>query len=293
VYPDVRNSDDLYRPTGVRPAIVIAAAKAGKHVLSEKPIAPTAVEAALMLQACRDANVVFMDGVMFMHNPRLSAIKEKTESEDFGDLKRVVGDFSFAGDAGFFKDNIRVNKKLEPLGCLGDLGVYNIRLAMFAYDWKKPATVSAVGHTMIDGVPIDMSTTLGFGDGRSASFTNSFASAFRQTANFVGTKQALDFDDFTLAGVESNSCGFNLWKEHGLTENALLVTKDIEQVKVEYEYPQEVAMWVKFKELAEGSLEDTAAERNFYADVSLDTQKVLDAAMQSAAQEGAAVKVAD
>ena len=112
-YPDVRNSDDLYRPTGVRPAIVIAAAKAGKHVLSEKPIAPTAVEAALMLQACRDANVVFMDGVMFMHNPRLSAIKEKTESEDFGDLKRVVGDFSFAGDAGFFKDNIRVNKKLE------------------------------------------------------------------------------------------------------------------------------------------------------------------------------------
>lgn len=113
MYPDVRNSDDLYRPTGVRPAIVIAAAKAGKHVLSEKPIAPTAVEAALMLQACRDANVVFMDGVMFMHNPRLSAIKEKTESEDFGDLKRVVGDFSFAGDAGFFKDNIRVNKKLE------------------------------------------------------------------------------------------------------------------------------------------------------------------------------------
>ena len=115
----------------------------------------------------------------------------------------------------------------------------------------------------------------------------------RQTANFVGTKQALDFDDFTLAGVESNSCGFNLWKEHGLTENALLVTKDIEQVKVEYEYPQEVAMWVKFKELAEGSLEDTAAERNFYVKIALDTQKVLDAAMQSAAQEGAAVKVAD
>ena len=37
--------------------------------------------------------------------------------------------------------------------------------AMFAYGWKKPEKVSAVVHTMKDGVPIDMSTTLLYGDG--------------------------------------------------------------------------------------------------------------------------------
>ena len=117
-----------------------------------------------------------------------------------------------------------------------------------------------------------------------------------------GTGQALDFDDFTLAGEQSTSCGFNLWKEHGLTENALLVTKDVEAVKVEYEHPQEVAMWIKFAALAHATTAAGAAgagdtlvaeERKFYADVALDTQKVLDAAMQSAAQEGALVKVAE
>ena len=115
-------------PTGVRSAVIVAAAKAGKHVLSEKPIAPTAAEAATMIQACRDNNVVFMDGVMFMHNPRLSAIQKAIDAPEFGVLKRVIGDFSFSGDETFFGENIRVDRALEPLGCLGDLGIYNTRM---------------------------------------------------------------------------------------------------------------------------------------------------------------------
>ena len=169
-----------------------------------------------------------------------------------------------------------------------------IQKAMFAYGWTKPEKVSAVAHTMKDGVPIDMTTTLLFGTGQSASFTNSFSSAFRQTAAFVGTGQSLDIDDFTLAGEESTGCGFNLWREHGLTDNALLVTKRVEHVKVEYEHPQEVAMWIKFAELAQATAgEAREAERAFYANIALDTQKVLDACMESSLLEGAAVNVAE
>ena len=70
--PDI---DAVYvpAPTGVRAGLVIAAAAAGKSVLCEKPMAPTVAEAEKMIAACAAANVVLMDGVMFMHNPRLSA----------------------------------------------------------------------------------------------------------------------------------------------------------------------------------------------------------------------------
>ena len=171
--PDI---DAVYvpAPTGVRAGLVIAAAAAGKSVLCEKPMAPTVAEAEKMIAACAAANVVLMDGVMFMHNPRLSAsifhlspaasLSEactlqqcahphslrispasflkaamRTLIDDeasFGTLRRVVSDFAFSGDDEFKAGNIRMDPFLEPLGALGDLGVYNIRLAMYAFDWE-------------------------------------------------------------------------------------------------------------------------------------------------------------
>ena len=72
------------------------------------------------------------------------------------------------------------------------------------------------------------------------------------------------------------------------------MTKKVEHVKVEYEHPQEVAMWIKFAELAQATAgEAREAERAFYANIALDTQKVLDACMESSLLEGAAVNVAE
>lgn len=70
-------------PTGARGPFVIAAANAKKHILCEKPVAPTTEEAQKMIAACQDNGVVFMDGVMFMHNPRLDAIKAAIKKRKF------------------------------------------------------------------------------------------------------------------------------------------------------------------------------------------------------------------
>jgi len=53
---------------------VIKAARAGKHVLCEKPCAPTAGALADIVAACRAAGVLFMDGVMFMHSQRVPQV---------------------------------------------------------------------------------------------------------------------------------------------------------------------------------------------------------------------------
>ena len=49
----------------------------------------------------------------------------------------------FTGDAGFLANDIRVKKGLDGLGCLGDMGWYCVRAALWAYGFEKPVSVSA------------------------------------------------------------------------------------------------------------------------------------------------------
>eukprot|EP00747_Dinoflagellata_sp_TGD_P103853 gnl/TRDRNA2_/TRDRNA2_169100_c0_seq10.p1 gnl/TRDRNA2_/TRDRNA2_169100_c0~~gnl/TRDRNA2_/TRDRNA2_169100_c0_seq10.p1 ORF type:complete len:245 (-),score=46.54 gnl/TRDRNA2_/TRDRNA2_169100_c0_seq10:74-808(-) len=241
-----------------------------------------------MIEACRESGVVFMDGVMFMHNPRLQAMKAVLDSSEFGSLQRIVGDFSFLGDEDFLSGNIRVDSAMEPLGALGDLGMYNIRLAMWAFGWSLPEKVSGIAHTMTNGVPTDTSSVLSFGDGKSVTFTNSFHTAFRQFAAITGTRQSIELSDFCLSGTESTTSSFKVYKKHGLTKYDMLVEKEISEEVVNYPKNQEVRMWEKFAELCESK---DPEQLKFYADVSLNTQKVLDALMESVAKDGAPVTI--
>jgi predicted dehydrogenase len=63
-------------PTGLRKEWVLRAAAAGKHVLCEKPCGLSLAEVREMTDACRENRVQFMDGVMFMHNPRMRRLRE-------------------------------------------------------------------------------------------------------------------------------------------------------------------------------------------------------------------------
>jgi len=183
-------------PTGCRLEWVKKAAAAGKHVLCEKPIAPTLAEAFEMTEACRAAGVLFMDGTMFEHHTRLAAVT--AELPKVGRLSRVVSSFSFSGGAEFEKSNIRMGS-LEPLGCLGDLGWYNARLTLWAFGWELPTEVSMHVHRQSDdGVPTDVTCTLRFSGNRLATFDNSFFHALRQRAEFVGDHGTLSMDDFCV-----------------------------------------------------------------------------------------------
>lgn len=50
---------------------------------------------------------------------------------------------ALAGDADFLANDIRVKKGLDGLGCLGDMGWYTVRAALWAYGFEKPVSVSA------------------------------------------------------------------------------------------------------------------------------------------------------
>ena len=194
-------------PTALRAEWVIRAAEAGKHVVCEKPCAVSTAVLDTMLSACRRHRVQFLDGVMFMHSPRLARMREVLDDATaLGEVRRITSQFSFLGHEDFFDRNIRINPALEPLGCLGDLGWYNLRFALWAGHWRLPAAVSGrILSATPDGVPTDFSGELQFNGGVSSGFYCSFLNYRQQWANVSGTRGYLQVNDFVnpFDGAES------------------------------------------------------------------------------------------
>jgi len=190
-------------PTGLRKEWVLRAAVAGKHVICEKPCGVSLADVQDMADACRKNRVQFMDGVMFMHGPRLPRVREVLDDKkSVGSIRRISSAFSFYGNDEFSRDNIRLDGRLEPAGCLGDLGWYCIRFTLWAMKWQLPHTVT--GRILSESdrtggrvpAPTEFSGELFFDDNVSAEFYCSFLAADQQWAFVSGRKGWLRIPDY-------------------------------------------------------------------------------------------------
>jgi predicted dehydrogenase len=195
----------LPAPTALRKQWVLRAAEAGKHVVCEKPCAPTLADLREMLDACRRNRVQFMDGVMFLHSRRLERIREVLDdAHTLGPMRRLSSAFCFSGPPEFFANNIRVHSEFEPLGCLGDLGWYCIRFFLWAMKFQLPHRVS--GRLLTQSgradspvpVPVEFSSELLFDGGVSASFYCSFITELQQWVHISGAAGSIYVPDFVL-----------------------------------------------------------------------------------------------
>lgn len=285
-------------PTALRHPWVIKAAEAGKHVLCEKPIASSATEAAEMVDACRQAGVQFMDGVMFMHSDRLTAMRATLEDPlKVGRLRRIATHFSFSSDTEFQTKNIRVMRQLEPYGCLGDLGWYTVRMSLWAMNYALPSKVSGRILTELCGegsdgpVPGEFSGELFFDGGVSASFYNSFLTQNQQTAFFSGDRGYVTLDDFVLPWMGAELAWEDCQHEFDGGDDRFFMGRHVSRHKV-HEYSngapgaQEVKLMQRFGEIVLEGKRDL-----FWPQVALGTQRVLDALLTSAHQGGVLVDV--
>jgi predicted dehydrogenase len=190
-------------PTGLRKEWVLRAAAAGKHVICEKPCGVSFADVREMTDACKKNGVQFMDGVMFMHSPRLARVREYLDDgKSIGPVRRISSGFSFYFGDEFFRDNIRVDGRLEPTGCLGDLGWYSLRFALWAMNWQLPREVTArilSQSTAVNGrtpAPTEFSGELIFDGNVSLGFYCSFVAGLQQWVNVGGMNGWLHLPDF-------------------------------------------------------------------------------------------------
>lgn len=162
------------------------AAAAGKHVLCEKPLTPTALEAQALVDYCEKRGVKLMDGFMWPHHPRTAEIKKHFVDGTIGRVERVDASFTFQLPRD--PKNIRLQSQAAG-GSLADVGcypVYGIRWAMDA----EPVRVFATAEYDFD-VDIKMSAMLWFSDDRMASFDCGFTLPLRQRMEIAGSKGVL------------------------------------------------------------------------------------------------------
>jgi predicted dehydrogenase len=293
-----RDIDAVYipLPTGVRKQWVLRTAAAGKHVLCEKPCGSNSSEVAEILAACRASGVQFMDGVMFMHSSRLAAMRRTLDDgQSIGNLRRIMSQFSFLGSDEFLLKNIRTSHELEPLGCLGDLGWYNLRFSLWAMNYQMPThasgrILSAAGRSGANQVPIEFAGELLFDGGRSAGFYCSFNAENQQWAIISGTKGALHIQDFVLPFYGSEAC-YTVSQPHfeirGCQFNMEGRTHQhsIQEYSNNAPDSQETNLFRHFAELVLSSKPDPT-----WGEIALKTQRVVDACLQSARQDGKLVR---
>jgi predicted dehydrogenase len=293
-YEELLRRDDvdavyLPLPTGVRKEWVIQAAEAGKHVLAEKPVGVTAADVRDMLAACERHRVQLMDGVMFMHSRRLDALRQVLDDgESVGTIRRIAAQFSFDAAEDFVASNVRADSRLEPHGCLGDLGWYTIRFALWAMKFEMPTEVTArcLAEEGAPGspekVPFEMSGEMLFPGGVSASFYCSFRTANEQWATVSGSKGLVHVPDFVLPffGDEirfevTNSVFAVVGSDFDMQRRSRTVV--VPEYGNSHPTAQEVSLFRTFSDLVLGGRPDPR-----WGEMALKTQIVVDACARSA-----------
>ncbi|CAL8470334.1 g9876 [Coccomyxa elongata] len=277
-------------PTSMHLHWVKAAAAKQKHVLLEKPIALTNEDADAMLKACSDAGVQLMDGTMWMHNPRASLMHSVLDdARAVGLLRSVTTSFFFPGSESFLKGDIRMSKELDGLGCLGDMGWYNIRAALWAYDFELPQYVQACpGYIFTKGdVPLYIAATLVWSEGRRAHIECGFDRAGVQYLEVAGSSGSIRLEDFVIPRTEKVS-QFQVRDGKFLEDNATRVAQSAEERTVHLDRPQETLMWEAFGRCIR-SIRAGGSPEEHWPKIAALTQRVVLAIEQSARNGGSRV----
>ncbi|MEA2709702.1 MAG: hypothetical protein QOF78_2303 [Phycisphaerales bacterium] len=126
-------------PNSMHHEYTIRAAKAGKHVACEKPMANTVKECEEMIAACKAANRKLMIGYRLRYEPHHMRAIEMVQKKEFGSARVIESVHSF----NIGPNEWRTDKKLAGGGPVMDLGIYCINACRYL-SGQEPTHVNAM-----------------------------------------------------------------------------------------------------------------------------------------------------
>ncbi|MEP3371640.1 MAG: Gfo/Idh/MocA family oxidoreductase [Maribacter dokdonensis] len=127
-------------PNSIHAEFCIRAAKAGKHVICEKPMAVSVAECDAIMNACNEHKVKLSVGYRMQSDPYTHEVKKYVREKTFGDVLFVSSDAGYVSNGN--PDQWRLNKKLSGGGALMNMGVYAIQTSIYGTG-QNPISVSA------------------------------------------------------------------------------------------------------------------------------------------------------
>jgi predicted dehydrogenase len=144
---------DIATPNDSHPEIAIAAARAGKHVLCEKPLAKTVEEARAMRDAVVAAGVVHMVAFNYRRTPAVALARQLIDEGVIGKVRNFRGtylqDWSNDPDLPL---SWRFRQAIAGSGALGDIGTHVIDMARYLVG--EVDEVNALTMRYIDDRPV-------------------------------------------------------------------------------------------------------------------------------------------
>jgi D-xylose 1-dehydrogenase (NADP+, D-xylono-1,5-lactone-forming) len=171
---------------------ILAAARAGKHVLCEKPIVLSTAELDAVTDACANAGVQLAEAFMYRHHPQLQRLRELIDAGAIGDLVTVEASFHFDLARSEPLD-IRLRPDLGG-GVLRDIGCYPVDLLGWLTG-TEPDELGVVAHRdRPGGADTRLSVAARYGD-VTATLHCSFDAPFRAEARLIGTVGTIELPD--------------------------------------------------------------------------------------------------
>lgn len=196
-------------PPALHPDFAIRVAKAGKHVISEKPMATSVADCDRMIAACKTAKVKLAIGYRLHYDLYHKELMRLAREQDFGPFMKMTGDRGFV----FGERAWRIDKKLAGGGPMMDLGIYIVHGACMAANGAAPVSVTAheepkTKPELFNDVEETIRWTMDFAGGAKLDAVTSFnhsADQFRAE----GTKGWIDFKQhaFTYRGIVCETSG--------------------------------------------------------------------------------------
>lgn len=175
-------------PVGTHAPLAIAALRAGKHVLVEKPLASSVRDAESMVAAGKEAGRVLMVDHTFIYSGPVRKIKEIVDSGDLGDI--------------YYVDSVRINLGLfqHDVNVVWDLAPHDLSIMDYLIG-RLPRSLSAFGTCHTDtasGIEDVAYLNLDFGDGLLASFHVNWLSPVKIRSFLVGgSRKGLVYNDLS------------------------------------------------------------------------------------------------
>jgi predicted dehydrogenase len=183
--PDI---DAIYNPlpNHLHVPMTIAAAKAGKHVLCEKPIALDAKDAEKLRDCPPDRLVT--EAFMVRYHPQWLRARDIVRSGELGEVRLIRGVFTYFNTD---PQNVRNMADIGGGGIL-DIGCYPITGARFIFEAEPKRVVALVDRDPNFRIDRLASVIADFGNGRQLTFACSTQAVGRQSMELLGSKARVE-----------------------------------------------------------------------------------------------------
>lgn len=172
---------------------VLAAARAGKHILSDKPLAMDSKQAEEMVAVCKENNVQLAVNYVYRFHPLIEKTRELIENQAIGKVLYVQANFNINYPP---DDNFRFHKELSGGGVMRDLGTHMIDLLRFLNGEVEP--ISCVMDNLLYRMEVEDFATglLRYANGGYAVFnvSSNSARAFNRL-EILGTKGSINIEN--------------------------------------------------------------------------------------------------